>query len=519
MTDRAQPGAIDSVIRNDEIAEAMSAFSEGAIVSPQNPTNASIRRSDIDETVLDAFSISTSSNSLDVTISEGEGYVEGWFCRDTKTTLTLPTNATTDIVVGYNTDAIFDPNVDPDRDAADEVIVDLQQNVDPDVPQTVAHRVETDGSGVIESERVAPVGSLNLRGLQTPEISAENQLTIKSDASLDSNIITDAGHDEVDLPQVRNLTVADFEAGTLPQDAVGATANASVQSNVTLEGDFSLRISRNSSGSDFIGLEQNRESIIQIGDEFSYFTQLTDSSDLSFFSLLVSDPSSNLGSNTGVRIGISASNNELVLREFVAGSTIVNSTFNADFSSRTGERLRVETDVSSDRDISVSVFDSSGAEIVSGTVTISSGVPDSGAVQYAVSNPNSAPTVFFDGPFIKRRTPEYFSETKKGITELGNEVTMSGAINIGPQEVPPDHPNYPVVNLPVTDQAASGDDVGYQLEIDEKKALTIEATADGNGGIQDDIFVGVEGSGAGFFINSNGEIVARDENGNDTILT
>jgi hypothetical protein len=170
MTDRAQPGAIDSIVRNDELGEAISAFSEGAIVAGTNPTNASIRRNDIDETVLDAFSISTSSNSLDVTISEGEGYVEGWFCRDVTTTLTLPTNATTDIVVGYNTDAVFDPNSDPDRDAADEVIVDLQQNVDPDVPQVVAHRVETDGSGVTSTERVAPVGSLNLRGLKSPTL-------------------------------------------------------------------------------------------------------------------------------------------------------------------------------------------------------------------------------------------------------------------------------------------------------------------------------------------------------------
>jgi hypothetical protein len=119
---------------------------------------------------LDAFSISASSNSLDVTISEGEGFVEGWFCRDVTTTLTLPTNATTDIVVGYNTDAVFDPNSDPDRDAADEVIVDLQQNVDPDVPQAVAHRVETDGSGVTSTERVAPVGSLNIRGLKSPTL-------------------------------------------------------------------------------------------------------------------------------------------------------------------------------------------------------------------------------------------------------------------------------------------------------------------------------------------------------------
>jgi hypothetical protein len=170
MTDRAQPGAIDSVIRNDELGEAVSAFSEGGIVSGENPTNASIRRNDIDETVLDAFSLSTSSSSLDVTVAPGEAYVEGWFCRDTSTTITLPPNATSEIVVGYNTDAIFDPNVDADRDAADEVVVALKSNTDATIPQTVAHRVTTDGGGVTAAERVAPVGALSLRGLETPTL-------------------------------------------------------------------------------------------------------------------------------------------------------------------------------------------------------------------------------------------------------------------------------------------------------------------------------------------------------------
>jgi hypothetical protein len=161
MTDRAQPGAIDSIIRNDELAQALDSFTQGGIVSGTNPTDASIRRSDIDETALDAFSLSSSASSLDVTVAPGEAFVAGWLCRDTSTTLTLPANTTTDIVIGHATDAIFDPTVDPDRDAADEVIVDLAGNIPADIPQVVAHRVETDGAGVTSASRVATVGGFS----------------------------------------------------------------------------------------------------------------------------------------------------------------------------------------------------------------------------------------------------------------------------------------------------------------------------------------------------------------------
>jgi hypothetical protein len=161
MTDRAQPGAKDSIIRNDELSQALSAFTEGGIVSGSNPTAASIRRNDIDETALDAFSLSTSSSSLDVTVAPGEAFVGGWLCRDTATTISLPANSTSDIIIGFNVDAIFDPTVDPDRDAADEVLVDLSANVADLNPQVVAHQVTTDGSGVTGSQRVATVGGFS----------------------------------------------------------------------------------------------------------------------------------------------------------------------------------------------------------------------------------------------------------------------------------------------------------------------------------------------------------------------
>jgi len=172
MTDRAQPGAIDSLIRGDELRQVFGRFSEGFIVPGSDPTPAAKRRGDINETALDAFSLTTSASSLDVTVAAGEGFVGGWFCRDRPTTLTLPANTTVDIIVGFNDQAIFDPNVDADRDDADEVIIALAQNTNDDLPTTVAHRVTTDGSGVTSSGRIARVGS----SVQIESVSATTAL-------------------------------------------------------------------------------------------------------------------------------------------------------------------------------------------------------------------------------------------------------------------------------------------------------------------------------------------------------
>jgi len=172
MVDRAQPGAIDSLIRGDELRQVFGRFSDGFIVPGSDPTPAAQRRGDIDETALDAFALTTSASSFDVTVAPGEGFIGGWFCRDRATTLTLPANTTVDIVVGFNDQAIFDPNTDADRDDADEAIVAIAQNTSDDLPTTVAHRVTTDGSGVTSSERIARVGS----SVQAESLSATTAL-------------------------------------------------------------------------------------------------------------------------------------------------------------------------------------------------------------------------------------------------------------------------------------------------------------------------------------------------------
>jgi hypothetical protein len=162
MTDRVQPGAIDSVIRNDELSQIFNQFSEGWIVDT-GTTPAARRRPNIDETALNSFAF-VSSNGLDVTIDAGEAFVGGWCARDVKTTISVPANDTATIVVGWDLDAFFDTATDPNRDAADDVFVQLQRNTDPDYPATPIFDVTTDSSslsGFTDRRNLGPTATLD----------------------------------------------------------------------------------------------------------------------------------------------------------------------------------------------------------------------------------------------------------------------------------------------------------------------------------------------------------------------
>lgn len=190
MTDRSQPGAIDSVIRNDELAQIFNQFSEGWVVE-SGTTAAARRRSNIDETALNSFGF-VSSSGLDVTLDAGEAFVGGWCARDVQTTLTLPPNDTSTVVVGWDLDVFFDATVDPNRDAADEVIVQLERNTDPDYPVTPIFDFTTNSSAVT---------------------SQTDRRNLSPTATVDTVNATDA----VELPvfQTRADIPADLDDGTL----------------------------------------------------------------------------------------------------------------------------------------------------------------------------------------------------------------------------------------------------------------------------------------------------------------
>jgi hypothetical protein len=151
MTDRAQPGAIDSIVRNDELAQVFGQFSEGWIKpGTEPPSTAAVRRPEIDETALNGFAL-VSTSGFDITIDAGEGFVSGWCARDSQTTITVPGSTTSTVVLAWSLDAIFDPNVDPNRDLADEVRVDLATNVDAQYPKTELFDVTADSNAITDS--------------------------------------------------------------------------------------------------------------------------------------------------------------------------------------------------------------------------------------------------------------------------------------------------------------------------------------------------------------------------------
>lgn len=149
MTDRVQPGAIDSVIRNDELSQIYNQFSEGWIVDT-GTTAAARRRPEIDETALNSFA-TAGQGFLSITIDPGEAFVGGWCARDVKTTVSLPANDTATIVVGWDLDVAFNASTDPTRDSADETLVQLQRNTDSDYPVTPIFDVTTDSSSVVST--------------------------------------------------------------------------------------------------------------------------------------------------------------------------------------------------------------------------------------------------------------------------------------------------------------------------------------------------------------------------------
>jgi hypothetical protein len=187
MTDRVQPGAIDSVIRNDELAQIFNQFSEGWIVE-SGATPAARRRQEIDETALNSFAF-VSSSGFDVVIDAGEAFIGGWCSRDVQSTVSLPANDTATIVVGWDLDAFFEASVDPNRDAADEVFVQLQRNTDPDYPVTVIFDVTTDSSSV--------TGRTDRRNLG-PTVIVENA-TVESAPSASTDVVRNRDAKEISI--------------------------------------------------------------------------------------------------------------------------------------------------------------------------------------------------------------------------------------------------------------------------------------------------------------------------------
>lgn len=212
MTDRVQPGAIDSIVRNDEVSQIFGQFSEGWIVE-SGTTAAARRRSNIDETALNSFSF-VSSSGLNVTIDAGEAFVGGWCARDTQTTLQMPANDTATVVVGWGLDAVFDPVVDANRDVADETIVQIERNTDPDYPVTPIFEIQTNSSSVTSTTDVRNLGPTAVVDLLDAD-SVDAASAAVDDLTAISTFTDAAGVAHSGELADNNKPVTDFPVGTV----------------------------------------------------------------------------------------------------------------------------------------------------------------------------------------------------------------------------------------------------------------------------------------------------------------
>jgi hypothetical protein len=103
-----------------------------------------------------------------VTIDPGEAFVDGWLARGQPTNIELAGDtAEQTIVTGWNPDATYDDQQHDVRDEADEVIVALQDDVEPTLPVVDIWTTDTDAGGVANAEdhrNIGPEFSENLVG-------------------------------------------------------------------------------------------------------------------------------------------------------------------------------------------------------------------------------------------------------------------------------------------------------------------------------------------------------------------
>ena len=145
--DRAQPGARGSTNRNIEFGETTGQYTDGWIVPADDSTLSAQRYTSIDETAFNEFAASYAADTYDVTIDAGEAFVDGWLARDEETTITLNADTTgQSIVLGWDPDAIYDSEQHDVRDEADQVIIDLENNVDATHPTVAIWTFDTDCS-------------------------------------------------------------------------------------------------------------------------------------------------------------------------------------------------------------------------------------------------------------------------------------------------------------------------------------------------------------------------------------
>ena len=148
---------------------------DGFIVDGTEPTDISIQDVDLNESLYDTFSQSSSTSSLTVSIAGGEAFVFGsWLAIDDTTTVSLDASTTGQTVyIGWNKDSSNDVII-----GTDNAFSSAASDTDQRIP---LYEFDTDGSGVTNVTDLRQVGKKD--AVSALDVAEELQVPAYADTS------------------------------------------------------------------------------------------------------------------------------------------------------------------------------------------------------------------------------------------------------------------------------------------------------------------------------------------------
>jgi hypothetical protein len=308
-------------------------------------------------------------------------------------------------------------------------------------------------------------------------------LTIDVDKDWGGYVITGAGHDGVKVPQVRNKTTLDFESGQLGDDWEFEPSYFEVQSNTVIDGSFTL-LGQNTGGTVRTIISNAGKAVYpQPGDEVTYKVRLTDTDDFVNVNFCVNGGIDRLYNIGGYEFHVDATNDLVRVRDRRTDGNSSNTTTGAaDVSGHLNENLTVKATIGLDYTISIELYDSNDNLLGQASHQAVYEIDD-GGIGIEISNQNTTTSIYLDSFETDRREPISASDTQKGVTQVGNEITPSGVIHSGPQETPKNAPRAVYSKAPVDADATKGDSsILTLLESGVHPIAYAQRTFDGEGG-------------------------------------
>lgn len=335
---------------------------------------------------------------------------------------------------------------------------------------------DTDGYELLAEDGGANAGDLSGLTIDTAKDWGGYEIT---NVTLNS-VLTE--HGEVDFPQSTAVSYADFEGEGVLEDW-NETSTLSVVSGTTESGGQALEAKSLSDGNG-LAMERVTGPTPQPGDTFTIPFYLTSTDDQ--VRLRFAQQHGESDYLQGYEVRVLANDDTIELAERRPFNVFVDLSGDVDLSNRLTEWIYAHIAWPDDgSDWEITIEDGTGTELASGTGSPNNEF-DRGMIGLLVDSASAnQTTIYTDGWEGSRPLGDHITDAESGPVALGGErVEPRGELHSGPIEAPENGESVHT-DLPVTDDAADGDDVGYAMQIDGEDAITVRGTADGNGGLKE----------------------------------